>query len=175
MKFSQVAVLLVGSFAFAGAGSAQAPAISEGETPVFAEANPVASMTNLFDGQAQPGPPSPFLSPQGEIPDSLAIEDRYRAEIELLAQNEHQFVHCKLKNGKVLTGRLAVPGGGKFAIRTNALGEGTIVEYNALAESPRAVPAVGTRIKQGAQWTGFVIFVIVFFIPLAITGVIPSC
>jgi len=104
-----------------------------------------------------------------------ATEGRYRAEVKLLAKNERQFVHCKLKNGKVLTGRLSDAGDVKFAIRTNALGDGTSVEYKDLAESPRVVPAVGTRIKQGAQMAGFVAFVIVFFIPLAFAGVIPSC
>jgi hypothetical protein len=176
MRFSRVMVLLAGSFAFANAVSAQAPlAVLEEQAPVLAEAQPVVPPSQPFAQQAQPGPPSPSALPPSDAVGSHATEDRYRAEIKLLAQNERQFVHCKLKNGKVLTGTLREPGDNAFAIQTNALGDGTHVEYKNLAEAPRAVPAVGTRIKQGTQMTGFVVFVVVFFIPLALTGVIPSC
>jgi hypothetical protein len=175
MKFSRIAVLLAGSFAFANAISAQALfTVSQEEAPILAGAETVGSPPSLFP-QAQPEPPSAYVLQQTDVADSHAMEDRYRAEVKLLAQKDHQFVHCKLKNGKVLTGRLSSPGDKKFAVYTNALGDGTSVEYKDIAEPPRAVPAVGTRIKQGAQLTGFVIFVVMFFIPLALTGVIPSC
>jgi hypothetical protein len=170
MKFRQVAVLLAGSFAFADAIAAQTAAVSDDDAPVLAEAQPVMPDLEFFAQQAPPDAPSASALPQSD-----AAGDRYRVEIELLAQSEHQFVRCKLKSGKVLTGRLRDRGETTFAVRTNALGDGTLVEYKDLAEMPRAVPAVGTRIKQGAQITGFVIFVVVFFIPLALTGAIPSC
>jgi hypothetical protein len=176
MKICRVVVLLAGSLVFAHAISAQSPAVvSVEESPVLDRIQPAVSASQLFGQQAQPAPPSASALPQSETADSLATEDRYKAEIERIAQKERQFVHCKLKNGKVLTGMLRGPGDKSFAVQTNALGDGTIVDYKNLAESPRAVPAVGTRIKQGAQLTGFVVFVVVFFIPLALAGVIPSC
>lgn len=175
MKSCRVAVIFASLFAFYSATPAQVPpAVSEEEAPILVEAQPL-TLPQLFGQQTQPEPPSTSALLQSDASGSLAIEDRYRAEIKLLAQKEHQFVHCKLKNGKVLTGRLGDPGDKIFLIRTNALGDGTPVEYKNLSELPRAVPAVGTRIKQGAQLTAFVVFVVVFFVPLALTGVIPSC
>lgn len=174
MRFSRVAILFAASFAFANAIAAQTTAVSDEEAPVLGGAQPVTPPSVLFEQQEQPEPPSASVLPQS-VADSALLEDRYRAEIELLAEKERQFVRCKLKNGKVLTGRLGDRGVTTFVVRTNGLGDGTIVEYKNLAEMPRAVPAVGTHIKQGAQITGFVIFVVVFFIPLAIAGFIPSC
>jgi hypothetical protein len=182
MKFNPIVILLAGSSAFASTVSAQAPAsVSEGEAPVVTEGQPTVAPSNLFLAeqfhaeQSRPQPPPPAAVIQSDVNNLRATEGRYRAEVKLLAENERQFVHCKLKNGKVLTGRLSDAGDVRFAVRTNALGDGASVEYKDLAESPRVVPAVGTRIKQGAQMAGFVAFVIVFFIPLALAGVIPSC
>src|SRR5882762_4950575 len=158
MKPSRVALLLAGSLGFANAILAQAPpTVSEEEAPVLIAARPAVLFLPMFDQQAQPGPPPVSVLPQFDAADSRSTEDRYRGEIKLLAQKKHPFVHCKLKNGKVLTGILHDPGDKRFAIRTNALGEGTSVEYKNLAELPRAAPAVGTRIKQGMQLTGFVV------------------
>jgi len=175
MRIGPVVVLFAGSFAFANALLAQVPSVSGEEAPVLTGVEPATLPSALFVQAAQPEPPLAFVVPESNLPDPRMTEDRYRAEVELLAQKRRQFVHCKLKNGQVLTGMLRDPGDTTFAIQTNALGDATSVEYTNLAESPRAVPAVGTRIKQGAQWTGIAVFVVVFFIPLALTGAIPSC
>ena len=174
MKFSRVTILLAGSLAVTSAISAQTPIVLDDKAPVLTGAQPALPPLGLFARQAPPEPPLSALS-QSDVTSPRAIEDRYRAEVKLLSRDGRQFVHCKLKNGKVLTGRLSDLGDAGFAIRTNALGDGSYVQYKDLAEPPRAVPAVGTQIKQGVQMTGFVIFVIVFFVPLALTGVIPSC
>ena len=175
MRIGPVVVLFAGSFAFANALLAQASGVSGEEAPVLTEVEPAVLPSVFFFQPAQPEPPSAFVSPQSNFADSEIAADRYRADVELLAQKRREFVHCKLKNGKVLTGILRDPGETTFAIQTNALGDWTSIEYTNLAESPRAVPAVGTRIKQGAQWTGLIVFVVVFFIPLALAGVIPNC
>ena len=175
MRISRVVVLLAGSFAFANTLLAQALIVSNEEAPILTGVQPPEIPSRLFAQAAQPEPPSAFALPQSSLADLQITADRYRAEVELLAQKRRQFVHCKLKNGEVLTGILRDRGDTSFAIQTNALGEVTSVEYTNLAESPRAAPAAGTRIKQGAEWTAFVVFVVVFFIPLALTGVIPNC
>jgi hypothetical protein len=177
MKLSLGVVLLISSFSFASVIAAQKPpGFSMPEPPILVEPLLLQppSQASFLQTQTQPPPPSVNEAPS-DSEDAAATEDRYRTEIRLFAQDERQFVHCRLKNGKVLTGRLDKPGDTKFTIRTNALGDGTSVEYKDLAESPRVVPAVGTRIKQGTQLTGFVVFVVIFFIPLALAGVIPSC
>ena len=129
MKFNAIVILLAGLSAFASIVSAQAPAsVSEGEALVVTEGQPTVATSNLFLAeqfnaeQLRPQPPPPAALIQSDVNNLRATEGRYRAEVKLLAENERQFVHCKLKNGKVLTGRLSDAGDVKFAVRTNALG-----------------------------------------------------
>jgi len=173
MKFSQVVILFAGSFAFAHATCAQSLTASEVEAPVLTEAQPANAFPDLFPQRVEPAAP---LASQVDLTDSRATEDRYRAEIESIAESKQKFIRCKLKNGKILTGRVHAPGYEAFTLHTDArFIDGKYIYYKDLAELPRTVPAVGTRIKQGMQWAGIVTFVVVFFIPLAMTHVIPDC
>jgi hypothetical protein len=55
---------------------------------------------------------------------------------------------------------------------------GRRVLYRDIAERPRFTPAVGTRIKLGAEWTGLIalaIAAIPIFLPLMLTGVMSDC
>lgn len=136
----------------------------------------------LAETQQAPNSPAPFLQssveeplpPQSTPAELDAGGNRYRAAVKELASHKHQFVHFKLRNGRVLTGLIRDVSQEGFTLHTDALG-GPYLRYEEIAEQPRPAPAVGTRIKHGAEWTGLVIFVVVFFIPLALTGVIPSC
>src|SRR5262249_51040517 len=97
--------------------------------------------------------------------------------IKNLAAHKHQYAHIKLKSGKVLTGSLSDIGDQGFYLSTDALA-GSYILYRDIAETPRSTPAVGTRIKQGAQWTGLIaitILAIPILLPLALTGLLPDC
>ena len=98
-------------------------------------------------------------------PESPVAE--YRRALQDFKKQKHQYVHCKLKTGKILTGRIKGAGYEAFDIQTEAIGGIHYVYYADLAEVPRAVPAVGTRFKQGAEWTG-VGALIAVGLPLAI-------
>ena len=77
----------------------------------------------------------------------------------------------------ILTGLVRGDNDQGFTLNTNALG-GPFVRYEDLADAPKSVPAVGTRIKQGAQWTGLVALAIAFvpiFLPLMFLGVMSDC
>jgi hypothetical protein len=105
---------------------------------------------------------------------------RYRANVKELASHKHQFVHFRLRNGKVLTGLIRDVSQEGFTLHTDALG-GPYIRYEEIVEQPRPVPAVGTRIKHGAEWTGLGVLIaaaipLVFVLfPLAITGILPDC
>jgi hypothetical protein len=176
MRFSLVAVLLTGLFAFAHPILAQSSFVDpDMEAPVL-EANPMEPVPEFFFQSPLPQPRAPEVSQeQSTLNEAKAAEDRYRTTVQSLAGKKDQFVHCKLKNGKVLTGTVRDNGPETFILHSNILSDGIRVYYKDLAEAPRPVPAVGTRFKQGAQWVGSVAFIVVFFIPLAIMGVIPEC
>src|SRR5262249_20879076 len=102
-------------------------------------------------------------------PDAISSDlktEQYRDTVEKLSARRHQYVHIKLKNGKVFTGLVRNVSVEGFSLRTDALG-GPSVVYKDLAESPRPVRAVGTRVKRGAEWTGRCVLLIAA-IPLAI-------
>lgn len=156
MKLSSFFLLLAGSIALAHSLPAQSlVTIPEPEPPIIEESRPKEPPTATFLQLTQPVPPPVVSQSQLDLPDQRAIEDGYRAEIKLLAQKKHQFVRCKLKNGKVITGSLRAPGYEAFTLHTHILSDGHYIYYKDLAESPRAVQAVGTRFKQGMEWTGF--------------------
>jgi len=155
MRLISLVVLFAVFIIFAKDTSAQSAMVSDEEAPVLTLPQPSDSVPNAFEQQPQPAPPSEAAQ-QTEVamPDVRTAEDLYRAEIKTLGQNKNQFVHCKLKNGRVLTGTVRGPGYEAFMLHTNAVGQGTYIYYKDLAEAPRAVPAVGTHFKHAAQWTG---------------------
>ncbi|HLZ13599.1 MAG TPA: hypothetical protein VKP58_13515 [Candidatus Acidoferrum sp.] len=157
-----LATLLSGTFA-SGQTRASLPEI---DPPILQDVPP-ATGEDLFQHAPVPNPAPPILLPwQGEWIEPGSPADQYRIAAKALAGHKHQFVHCKLQNGKVLTGLIRDLNDQGFSLHTNALG-GTYIHYTNLAEPPRVVPAVGTRIKQGAQWTGVGVGIAVA-IPLAI-------
>jgi len=156
MKLSLVArvVLAASIFVQPAAGQSQATLLDV-EPPVLvdAEQTPIP-LDDPLQHAAVPSPPAPFqLARQGERIEPGSPADQYRTVVKSLAVHKHQFVHCKLQSGRVLTGLIRNLNDQGFSLHTNAVG-GTYIHYTSLAEPPRAVPAVGTRIKQGAQWTG---------------------
>jgi len=169
MKLSLVAVVVLAASIFVqrAAGQSQATLLDV-DPPVLVDAEqPPIAPDDPLQYAAVPSPPAPFrLERQGERIEPGSPADQYRTVVKTLAVHKHQFVHCKLQNGKVLTGLLRNLNDQGFSLHTNAVG-GTYIHYTALAEPPRVVPAVGTRIKQGAQWTGIGVGIAVA-IPLAI-------
>ena len=150
MKFSTTVTLsALLLFALPSAGQ-MLPTPTNPEPPVLADMRPeTPALTELFRQSPVPlPPPSP---PDLLRPD--APEDRYRAAIKALGAQRHQFVHCELQNGKVFTGLIRSADRNGFTLQTDALA-GPYVRYKDLAGQPRPVPAVGTRIKLGAEWTG---------------------
>lgn len=95
-------------------------------------------------------------------------------------ENTHQFVHVELKDGKVLTGTVDGANNQNFQLKTGILYGSKTITYSQLAETPRAVPAVGTRVVHTLKWTGVVIAIIpaiplaVLLIPLFLLGVFPD-
>ena len=177
MRFSATSLLLVGALFSGSQLFAQTPLLASSlydpnpaDFEMAAEDTPPA-----FAGAVVPAPvpPTPDASQTG-TPELSSSTQQYRLAIETLSRNKRQFVRCKLNNNKVLTGLPRDVHKDGFSLETDAFGE-AFVRYDSLVEAPRPVAAVGTRIKQGAQWTGLVVFVVVFFIPLALTGVIPDC
>ena|SRR5215831_5558362 len=125
------------------------PAAANPEPPASSDLEPLApAPTELFEQSPVPVPP-----PRPDPLPSDAPEDRYRAAIVSLEEHKHQFVHCKLQNGKVLTGLIRGVDRNGFVLHTHALA-GPYIYYKDLAEQPRPVPAVGTRVKHGAEWAG---------------------
>jgi len=172
MKLSLVAavVLATATFVRPAAGQSQATPLDV-DPPVLVGADqPPIPLDDPLQQAPAPSPPTPFrLARQGERIEPGSAADQYRTTVKTLAVHKHQFVHCKLQNGKVLTGLVRNINDQGFSIHTNAVG-GTYIHYTALAEPPRVVPAVGTRIKQGAQWTGIGVGIAV-----AIPLLIPLC
>ena len=169
MRFVQTVLILLAALTCARPTVGQArAAILEIEPPTLADAEPLPVPTDdLFQHAPVPAPPPPGRLPrQGERIEPGSAADQYRTTVKALAVHKHQFVHCKLQIGKVLTGLIRDINDQGFSLHTNAVG-GTYIHYTALAEPPRVVPAVGTRIKQGAQWTGIGVGIAVA-IPLAI-------
>ena len=119
----------------------------EDAAPILAPTEPSPEVTGgpLQSVAAQPVAPTTAEAPTAE----------FRRIVQELRDRKHQYVHCKLKTGSILTGQVKSAGFEAFTIQTEALGGFHTVKYDDLAETPRAVPAVGTRFKQGAQWTGF--------------------
>lgn len=158
MRTSSMVVLFLSLVAIANGVSAQSiVSVAEDEAPALTATQPADAPSDVFQ-QTQPVPAPPVQSsPHIEAVDARttrATEDSYRSAIKSLAHKKHQFVHCKLKNGKVLTGTVHDAGYEAFTLNSDILGEGRYIYYTDLAETPQPVPAVGTRFKQGAQWVG---------------------
>ncbi|HJZ63598.1 MAG TPA: hypothetical protein VKD70_04715 [Candidatus Acidoferrum sp.] len=176
MKFRPTCSLFVVALAFAAPVVAQEPADpSDFAAPILTIEQPsnTDSLGMFSQEETAPAPPT-AQKPVRRLAIQNTTVDEYRSAIKKLSARRHQYVHVKLRNGKVLTGLLRDVGDEGFSLYTEALG-GPSLAYRDPAESPRPVPAVGTRIKQAAEWTGFVTFVAVFFIPLALAGAIPEC
>jgi len=169
MKLSLAAVMVVAiaTFVRPAVGQLQATPLDV-DPPVLVGAEQRSiQLDDPLQHAPVPSPPAPFrLARQGERIEPGSSADQYRSVVKTLAVHKHRFVHCKLQNGKVLTGLIREMNDQGFSLHTNAVG-GTYIHYNTLAEPPRVVPAVGTRIKQGAQWTGIGVGIAVA-IPLAI-------
>jgi len=118
--------------------------------------------TDLFDAQTPSTSPSAVAPAPPESPVA-----EYRRVIQGFRNQKHQFVHCKLKTGKILTGQIKAAGFEVFDIKTEAILGIHQVKYDDLAEPPQAVSAVGTRFKQGAEWAGVGVGVLVL-VPLFI-------
>jgi len=147
--------------------------VSDSEAPILPFEHP-PDIDSLGIVSQQPAAPTP-PAVQNTAADMAAEE--YRGVIQRLSEHRHQYVHLKLKNGKVLTGLLRDVGDHGFSLSTDALG-GPYISYKEIAEKPRPTPGVGTRIKQGAEWTGLVALVIAatpIMLPLILTGVISDC
>jgi len=145
------------------AASQNVPALADLESAAISDAKaPDLAFPEPFQ-QPIPQPPPPA---EPELIQADTSWREYRTTIESFEERRHRFVHCKLKNGKVLTGLIRGIGRDGFSLHTNALG-GPRILYKDLAEPPRPVPAVGTRLKQGAQWTG-IGAVIVVVVPVLI-------
>jgi hypothetical protein len=169
VKLSPTFAILIAVLSCAGTAAAQSHETSaEIEPPILADAEPPPVLTDdLFQHAPVPSPPQ-IVRParQGERIEPGSPADQRRTTVKTLAVHKQQFVHCRLQNGKVLTGLIRDMSDQGFSLHTNAIG-GKYIHYANLAEPPRAVPAVGTRIKQGVQWTGVGVAIAVA-IPLAI-------
>jgi hypothetical protein len=101
-----------------------------------------------------------------------------REAVRTLGIDKHRFVHCELKNHVVVTGAISSIGEQEFFVQTGILGAGREVSYRELSAPPRPVPAVGSHVKVGLEWTGFAAFCVlavplmIAFIPLMMAGVI---
>ena len=142
LLFSAIALIAVSPL------GAQTPQEPDAFDPAFLEA-PADLPVELIGTQTQsagprPAAPAPVESPAAE----------FRRIVQELRIHRHQYVHCRLKTGKILTGQIKDAGFEAFSIQTDVLGEHHRVRYEDLAEAPRPVPAVGTRFKQSAQWAG---------------------
>ncbi|HKV26336.1 MAG TPA: hypothetical protein VJN93_17195 [Candidatus Acidoferrum sp.] len=82
-----------------------------------------------------------------------------------LARDHHQYIHVRLRNGRVLTGVVRSTNQEFFVLKTGISGRQSF-NYSQLAEPPRAVPAIGTRIVHGLELTG----IAVATLPLAIVA-----
>jgi hypothetical protein len=93
-------------------------------------------------------------------------------------KNTHQFVHVELKDGKVFTGNVAGANTQNFELKTGILYGFKTISYSQLAETPRAVPAVGTKVVHALEWTGVgaicvaAIPLFVALLPLMMMGVL---
>lgn len=128
------------------AAPVQVPALSEVLAPAPLSPNPVS--------QARPAnvPASQQAAPDAVREDFQIGE--MRAAVQKLGVQRNRFVHCELRNGQVLTGTIVRIEPRAFYVQTDAVGNPHQVFYANLTSSPRPVPAVGTRLKQGLQWTG---------------------
>jgi hypothetical protein len=146
--------------------------LDEIEPPILAEAPPELNSPAPFLQSSITEPLPPQTTPESDAP-----ANRYRAVVRELALHKHQFVHVKLRNGRVLTGLIRDVSQLGFTLYTDAL-SGPYIRYAEIAEQPRAVPAVGTRIRHGAEWTGLVLLTVAaipILLPLALTGILPDC
>lgn len=103
-------------------------------------------------------------------PRDVAVRESVRA----LGTDKHRFVHCELKDQTVVTGAITSIGAEHFFVETGILGSGRPIPYRELSTAPQPVAAVGTHLKNGLEWTGFVaigIALIPFFLILGMTGV----
>lgn len=111
-------------------------------------------------------------------PRDVALRDAVYRLQQREQEHPHQFVHVRLKDGKTLTGVITRAGASKFVVKTGILQGYQAAEYRDLAQEPREVPAVGTHIVHGLEWTGVVVGCIaviplaVIFYPLVAAGVI---
>lgn len=168
MKWNYFPLSLAGALLFALSAKAQKlEAFPPIEEPVLAASESPAEVARDVLAEAASSmvapPAPPRLQSQFFASPSIA---KQRSALQAFATKRHQFVHCKLGNGKILTGLPRDVGEEGFSLHTDALGE-TYIRYETLVEMPRPVPAIGTRIKQGAQWTG-IGALIVFAIPILV-------
>jgi len=174
MKFRPTCSLFAVALAFAIPVAAQESADApDSEAPVLSIEQP-PDIGSLGISSQEPAAP---LLPAAQNAAACTAAEQYRATIKKLSEHKHQFVHIKLKSGKVLTGLLRDVGDVKFSLNTDALG-GPSIFYKDIAEMPRPTAAVGTRIKQGAEWTGLIVLAglaSIVLLPLILTGVVSDC
>lgn len=170
--------LLLSTFLFSITAKAQVP--TEEIAPLPTELSPgrMAAMRLLF-----PKPPTTMTATPWRprrffvyslrhplTPRDVAVRESVRA----LGTDKHRFVHCELKDQTVVTGAITSIGAEHFFVETGILGSGRPIPYRELSTAPQPVAAVGTHLKNGLEWTGFVaigIALIPFFLILGMTGV----
>src|SRR6266571_2329551 len=143
MKISPVLAMLIAvpTVGMPAAGQTHA-ALSDIDAPVLEDVQPPLPADDASQHASLPSPTPPVrVARQGERIEPRSPADEYRTAIKALAIPRHQFVHCRLQNGKILTGLIRDVNDQGFSLHTNAIG-GTYIHYTKLAESPRSVPAV---------------------------------
>jgi hypothetical protein len=177
MKIRSMLLLSVALFAlvpFAVVAQAITPSseIPEPDPADFRIAVPVIPPI-VTDSPARPSHGFHVLSFHGREMVVAASDLKYFEAVKALSEKRDQFVHCKLTSGKILTGQLRSVGATSFEVQTDALGEYHVIRYNQLADAPVATPAVGTRVKQGFEWAGFIVLIIVL-LPI-LPAFMPDC
>src|SRR5438128_4773437 len=101
------------------AASQNVPALADLESAAISDAKaPDLAFPEPFQ-QPIPQPPPPA---EPELIQADTSWREYRTTIESFEERRHRFVHCKLKNGKVLTGLIRGIGRDGFSLHPNALG-----------------------------------------------------
>jgi hypothetical protein len=156
------------------AGNGQLPPVDLYELPAV-PAQVLALNDALIPAPLSPDSASPALLAKAmparqEVPATVKEDSQIldmRASVQKLGVQRNHFVHCELRGGKILTGTIVRIEPQAFYVQTNAVGNPYKVSYADLVSAPRPVPAVGTRLKQGLQWTGLGI-VLAVGIPLLV-------
>jgi hypothetical protein len=151
------ALLLISGFFLAAAARAQSQADEIGTLPTSLSDEQLQSLSQLSP-VATPEPPQPRARRRLPRPPLLLSPEElsYRDAVRKLGVDKHRFVHCELHNGKVRTGVIVAIRDNGFTLKDGIINSQWI-PFTDLKATPRAVPAVGTRIGQGFKWAGVIV------------------